>query len=149
MKGRTVESLLRNVAEWHGELARAAKNPKAWAPNQINIKPYKYSEGQGKNVKTWTFNELLTSIELSKEGKEMKHCVGSYSGSCATGTKSVWSLKKEAGAGMKRVLTVAVDIQSKMIRELRGSCNRLATAQELSVVRRWAGKNNLSIGGYV
>jgi hypothetical protein len=148
MKGRSVNVLLTQVGAWHRDLAKAAKAPRRWV--KCGIKPFEFVEGKDRNQKRWTITELLNSHALQQEGKAMKHCVGSYSSSCANGSKSIWSMKCEKDVtGPKRVLTIAVGSRTKSITEARGHCNEKPGINELKILRRWAVKEELVLSDYI
>jgi ATP-dependent Clp protease ATP-binding subunit ClpA len=98
--------------------------------------------------KTWTIVQLLNSKELFDEGRAMKHCVASYSGSCSAGRCSIWSLRMYTKEGGFRCVTIELDRANQII-QVRGPRERYATAQEGRIIQQWAAKNNLSIASYV
>src|SRR5687768_71293 len=80
MKGRTVESVLRQMAQWHRQLARvpepSAKVAQRWPAS--GIPGYSRVEGTPGNQRMFTAVELLDADELRAEGRAMNHCVASY-----------------------------------------------------------------------
>jgi len=147
MKGRSVLAMLRNVREWHHDLANA-RDVKNIDFGLSGIKSGTWytkkprTEGEGKHQ--WTFHEVLSSRELLAEGRAMKHCVYSYTSSIMQGSCSIWSLRCDGD----RMLTIEVRSPANIIAQAKGKYNRSSTAQEMVVIKEWARKNNLDIKVY-
>jgi hypothetical protein len=138
MKGRSPETLLRSVAEWHRRLGRQKTgNVTSWIP--CGLEPLRHEEGIGETRRVYRTTELLTSRELLEEGKAMGHCVGSYSGSCASGRTSIWSLRvADAWDRETRLLTLEVLNQQNQVIQARQKFNKLPSLKELAILRRWS-----------
>ena len=68
--------------------------------------------------------ELNSHRELAAEGRELHHCVASYAKNCVKGNTSVWSLQAvDAAKERHRVMTIAVDAQSRNVTQVRGKYN--------------------------
>lgn len=149
MKGRTPESLLRQVTAWHRTLARVHEPRDEWPAS--GIAGFLFEEGSAKsaNHKIWTIRELTSARALLDEGRAMKHCVGSYASSCARGNSSIWTLEVELPVGQYRVLTIEVQNRSRLIVQARGKCNALPTEKHLSLLRRWGEQAALTLGRHV
>ena len=150
MRGRTPETLLRQVEEWHGQLGREAKGRELeWTRSQIG--EFHFMEGSGKlrNMKFWSIRELLSSDELIDEGQAMQHCVRTYARSCHTGRSSIWTMEIEDENGRRKVLTIEVSPRQKFIRQVRGKRNRLPTPKEKDLLGRWAAQEGLRIAEYI
>ena len=150
MRGRTPETLLRQVNDWHRQLGRATRGGKfQW--NRSDIEEFHFREGNEKkgNLKFWIIRELLSTDELSAEGRAMKHCVSSYAKSCYSGNKSIWTVESEDEKGKRKVLTVEISRPENLIRQVRGMRNRLPTLSERFLLERWAAKEKLKIAEYV
>lgn len=144
MKGRTVDSLLRQVNAWHRSLGRELKGGKLqWEKSQFG--DFEFVEGtcENKNIKIWRIRELLSSQELVAEGCALHHCVASYATSCKRGRSGIWTMSCEDMAGVKKLLTIEVLLHHGQICQVRGKNNRLPTDQEKKVVQRWALKEGL------
>ena len=138
MKGRTVASILRQVAEWHRQLGQEATGPElSW--NRSNFKEFRLVEGSEvlQNMRVWTITELLTSQELFLEGQAMRHCVATYALRCARKQTAIWSMQVENRQGRHRVLTIEVDLAKKTICQARKKFNRLPQRVEREVLHRW------------
>jgi hypothetical protein len=151
MKGRSAESLLRQMRAWHGELRKQPRRSVlTWDASGIGS--FQCTEGvEGSNsFRRWTIVELLSGSELFEEGRSMRHCVASYDHTCAMGGTSIWSLGVEGNTGRRRrVLTVEVASRSKTICQMRGKANRLPKESELVYMRRWAAQEGLSFERYL
>ncbi|QDU88980.1 hypothetical protein Pla175_23640 [Pirellulimonas nuda] len=150
MKGRTPESLLRQVNRWHGRLAHDnSLQLRQWAP--CGIEAFEFTEGalSGGNLRVWTIRELLGSKALMAEGRQMKHCVATYASSCARGHCSIWTMEVESFQGTSKALTIEVRSNTLTICQARGKLNRLPTEKELGVLARWASCVGLKVAGYL
>ena len=145
MHGRTPESLLDQVERWHHQLGKERKGGKLlW--EHSTVKDFELQEGQGKNARIWRIAELLSSAELTAEGRTMHHCVASYAGSCAAGRSSIWALTLESEKGLFKYLTI--EVSNKQIRQVRGLNNRNSTQQENTVLNKWAQVEGLGRSTY-
>jgi hypothetical protein len=141
MKGRTVETLLRQMRQWHRQLARetkAAASPACWLPS--GIAGYERVEGTPPKQRLFRVVELVTSDDLRKEGAAMRHCVASYAHSCVERRCAIFSLREEdgsAGPPLRR-LTIEVIIQNRRIVQARGRFNALPDGVDQRILRAWA-----------
>lgn len=146
MKGRSPEVLLRQMAEWHGELQKNDKERFiSWDPHPT-VRPLERMEGSAekKNMKVWHIRELTDNKVLRQEGRKMKHCVSSYVSSCQKGRCSIWSMAVETLEGVERCVTIEVDNNTKTVVQVRGISNRLPKDQEKRIISLWAGENELN-----
>jgi hypothetical protein len=142
MKGRSVLAVMRGMEEWHGELNRSKEfRAKNFLPCGFKMGVYQIKNLSGEVQHEWTINEILTSAELSAEGSAMHHCVYSYSHAIVSGDTSIWSMKYNGD----RLVTIEVWNKTKQIRQVRGKYNRLADGSEVTILKKWAGENNLAI----
>ena len=162
MKGRTPGTLLRNVNEWHRQLGRETKGgafqwsrsiigelrleERSRESNKIRLEE---RSRKGNKTKYWIIRELLSTAELIDEGRSMNHCVISYAKSCYTGKTSIWAMESEEDSERRKVLTIELQLDEKLICQVRGKRNRLASAKEKSILTRWAAKEGLKIAEYV
>ncbi len=129
MKGRSVNKLVRLVEGWHRRLGKETRIPnKQWSPSTIF--PFNLTEkkgGAGVEVR-WSIQELLSTRELTAEGRVMHHCVGSYANNCQRGKTSVWSMQVEDTEGVNlRVMTIA--LKNRNISQARGKYNALPSGK--------------------
>ena len=137
MKGRTVESMLRAVSQWHGSLVKSRPTSMvSWAPS--GFRPFVFEVATGEGERRYEVVELLTSQELMEEGQTMRHCVASYAGYCESGRTSIWSLRKQIESGrFIRLATVEVNNNQRFIVQVRGRLNKRPGKEELALLGRW------------
>jgi hypothetical protein len=150
MKGRTVESLLRQMRAWHDELARAPRRGVerlAWAP--CGIPGLERTEGTPPTQRIVRVVELLTSMDLVEEGRVLRHCVASYAVSCAMRRAAIFSLRLDEGHGAQRLVTLEVSLPGRALVQARGRFNRRVDAVESRIIRGWAQQAGVDVAGYV
>lgn len=162
LKGRTIGSLARQMREWHRDLAmvqrieaarRRADEARARARGHA-LAPEASAGGSwtGSPLADWSWSpaskdrskreaflvvQLRTADELMAETRAMHHCVATYATKCIAGYASIWSLRRRSGTDTQRLLTVEVDRQHRAV-QIRGFANRLAHAEEVKLLERWA-----------
>jgi hypothetical protein len=150
MKGRTVASLLRQVAQWHRELNADDRVPAvSWRRSRIGEFQYVEGDGAAEALRYWTIRELLDSAALFREGLALRHCVAVYAGPCARRETSIWSMQLDTGKGPRRALTVEVDLERSLVGQARGRANRRPRASERVVLERWAAREGLRVAEYL
>jgi hypothetical protein len=142
--GRTPRAVLRLVDDWHGALGQATRQKfVSWKSHGFDWvwkeKEKNKESGREKVKHTWTIKEVLNSTDLINEGKEMHHCVYTYTNSCVSGRSIILSLRRDE----KRLLTVEYLPKIQRIGEVRGVSNRLPKKQEVNVLSRWAKAKSL------
>jgi len=148
MKGRTPESLLRQVAMRHRDLAKFAQPEAEWASS--GIPGFEFTQGSELgDSRVWTINELLSSKALYAEGRVMHHCVASYAYACARGVSSIWTMHLIERGALHKVLTIEVNRRSRVVCQAKGPCNRSVTQRQLGLIRRWAEKAGLQLATYL
>lgn len=152
LKGRTVQSLLRGMEEWHAELhlrqVSLANGQAVFTSSGFRAAVYGvtiHNKGAAPVRKTWRIHEILSAQELFNEGKSQKHCVASYGRRVLEGSTSIWSLTLNEGGGPERCLTIQVENKQKTVVQIRGFANRRAHKPERKVIERWAGENCLRV----
>lgn len=147
MKGRTPDSLLKQVERWHVQLGKIRSPEKQWQSS--GIKPFEMRSGiANKNLRIWRIHELLSTAELVDEGRKMRHCVATYARSCANGTSSIWSMSTEDFAGVEKRQTIELNCH-RIIVQCRGKCNQPPNAQEMEVLARWATEARIEVSPWV
>jgi hypothetical protein len=150
MAGRTPETLLRHVEEWHGRLGRTARGSLLqWAHSPAADFELVEGRRESKTMRIWRIVELVSSSELEEEGRALGHCVATYAASCHRGVSSIWSLRCETEKTSKRLLTVEVNAKSREVVQARGLGNRLPEPKEIEILRRWAAAARLRIATWV
>ncbi len=147
MNGRTVDSLMGQVAAWHDRLGRVGKmSGEAYKKAEFDGLATERNAG-GKTV-LWSIRQLRSAKELQLESAELSHCVSSYHWSCARGDCTIWSLSMSVeGGAYERRQTIEVD-KNRAIVQCRGLANRDPMPDERSIVAAWAGMAGLQILSY-
>jgi hypothetical protein len=145
MKGRTVQSMLRAMREWHRSLGQGGISL-SWtgAP----FAPLLYVEPSREDSETprrWQMMELVNSAQLRREGAALHHCVASYADRCRRGVSSIWSLRFWQAEKIHHVLTVEVDPRRRAVVQARGRANRVAAGRPLRLLQDWAGRERLQM----
>jgi hypothetical protein len=157
MKGRTAESLLRQVDAWHEILNRDTRRTTKGSKTPITkwggLKVNNWAKSVGKDANKIRYDiiQLLTSAELSQEGRDLGHCVSSYAGSCLSGRCGIFSLRQASvqnGMYSRPMLTIEVNSSFQVV-QVRGKGNRLPTKYEMILVAEWVDMNRLSISNWV
>lgn len=147
MKGRNPETLLNQVEDWHYRLSRVKKTGFAqWT--SCGIAGARFQEGDGPGRKVFVIIELLNSTELKEEGREMCHCVGSYSTSCSTGRYAIYSVRQVEGRDIGRKATVSVSLPAKNIQEARAKRNDPLSVNIARLVRSWASMRGVTVSSW-
>jgi hypothetical protein len=155
--GRTGQSLMRAMKEWHRNLAnnRRVAQRARWAElrkpppdvwDSCGIKGWSYQrKGRDKKgnkmTEFWEINEITSLKELREEGRELRHCVASYAWSVSKGGKAIFSLS----CGRERRLTIEVHPPTATVVQARGICNQLGGDIEVDLMRRWANERGVVI----
>ncbi|WP_158265524.1 PcfJ domain-containing protein [Blastopirellula marina] len=143
LKGRTLRSLRRHMANWRDDVLRKrpelAKKTFDWP--RTEIAPLVHQDGDAK----WLIFELLSDRALKLEGVAMNHCVETYVGECLGRKSSIWSVRIQRSGTPKRMVTVEVDPRTKQILQAQGKCNSTPTAESKLVIQRWAEQEGLTM----
>ena len=130
MKGRSINKLIQQVDNWHEELTGLEDVPlEKWRSSGFREFEHVGFDPEMKRNLQWTINELTTSAQMYVEGRIMHHCAGSYVKNCASGEKSVWSLRAldldaaEENQEQAHVLTIAIENKRKTVSQYAGKYN--------------------------
>jgi hypothetical protein len=87
-------TLIKDEAVWHKQLGQERNQPsRSWRHSPIrDFRLVEGSEMLG-NMRVWTITELLTNQELILEGRDMRHCVATYTERCVRRQASIWSMQ--------------------------------------------------------
>lgn len=148
MTGRTVDTLMRQVAEWHDSLRYLRGLPDG-AYEKADFEGIVLDRnGSGKSVR-WVVRQLRSAKDLKMEGDALRHCVASYHWSCARGDCTIWSLSASSGGQpSERCQTIEVSKNGEIV-QCRGLANRDPGVEERAIVNAWARKANLRIASYL
>jgi hypothetical protein len=164
MKGKTIASLLNKSNRWHKEAAEIIRmqqiaergnhararlgyryTPPTLLPNWTGTPIPDYQKTiRKKNVDyKYSIVQIKSHKGLIEEGNNMHHCVASYASSCASGQKSIFSLR-EFGASQ-----VTIEINKFEIVQMKASHNRKPSEPHVNIIKEWATKYSVSIGRYL
>lgn len=138
MKGRCANALLRQVAHWHHGLAKVSGRGCAWEASGFPGFERVETDRKTQASQIWLVRELLSSKELSLEGRALRHCVAIYASSCASGRCSIWSVRVDDGSGERPLVTVEVDRRTRRVIQARGKLNAPPTSRAAHVMKLWA-----------
>lgn len=143
LKGRTVQSLLRQSDAWHNRFTQFKGNY-FWKP--CGIEGYKAE----KKPELVVLEELTESRKLTEEGRSMKHCVGSYSFYCAKGKSAIFSLRKYSGGVLLEIMaTIEVNLSLKRIVQAKAKMNKAISTEAKKHLHTWAMNEGLEVNQYV
>ncbi len=150
MKGRSPMRLLAILDEARREFEKEqARTLETFKPSGVNPATYTIADGRPGFERAWTFEEILDSEALYREGKAMRHCVASYDDCIRDQESAIFSLRKTFLGESKRMLTVEVTFEEKgrVFGEVRGKANREPTAEEMAIVKRWGRRECIRFEG--
>ena len=150
--------------DWHRQTNRAARAAeRQWEGCGIGGFAYTQTTIDQPRTVQWTIREITSAKELQAEGRTMRHCVGSYSVSCARGNISIWTVQARYAEldDCRSVLTVALT-RDRRVSEVRGRFNTLPgrrppgvtrldnieselLVRSPKIVRRWAAAEGLLV----
>ncbi|MEM9061457.1 MAG: PcfJ domain-containing protein [Pseudomonadota bacterium] len=147
MRGRTVATVLRQVADWHASLGKVRDLPGSVYPAAA-FTGIEIDRWLGPRKTRFAIRQLRSARDLALEGDALRHCVASYHWSCAQGHCSIWSLSASVGDTYERRQTIEVTKQGEIV-QCRGLANCDPTSEEWSVVNAWASEVGLKISRYL
>lgn len=146
MKGRTVQSMLRLMRDWHRGLGESTATAVSWKRSPFEplllVEP---SQDASETPKRWHMMELTNSAQLRTEGSTLHHCVASYTDRCCRGLSSIWSLRLWNGEKVRHVLTIEVDPKRRTVIQARGRANRAASGKPLRLLQEWTTRERLQM----
>jgi hypothetical protein len=145
VKGRTVQSILRLMADWHRSLA-LGRAGLAWAPSPLRpMLVEELSQDTSAPPRWWQMMELTNSAQLRTEGTVLHHCVASYADQCYRGMSRIWSLRFRRGEKVHHVLTIEIDPKRRAVVQARGRANCAASGKPLRLLQDWADRERLQL----
>lgn len=156
LRGRTPETLLRRISEWHAMLTRLARKSRStWESAGIEGWDNVCKDPLGSGTCHWKVVELLDSLSLQEEGRQLRHCVGSYQDACVKGDTAIFSLRVSLSGDKtsRHLLTIEFNRKRRAIVQVRGKCNQTFVAMRgnrrmmlaRDVLREWARERHISI----
>lgn len=132
---------MRQQVEWHQRIQKVERDALERDSWQCELPQFEY--------KGYTVIPLTTSLELFDEGKEMHHCVSSYSKQCKLGSTLIFSIRK----GDLKVATAEISNQKHEYRlnhhpnsndwqmiQCRGKCNAAVDKDVEAVAKQIAAR---------
>jgi hypothetical protein len=138
MRGRTAQSMLRLMQDWHRSLG-LANGGLTWAPSPLQpMLMEEPPEDPSAPPVVWQLMELTNGAQLRAEGIALHHCVASYADRCWRGASRIWSLRVRRGEKVRHVLTIEVDMKRRVVIQARGWDNRAPSGKPLRLLQDWA-----------
>lgn len=150
LKGRTVNSLLRQSERWREGIKRSQsiKEHSAWKP--AFFEPFEITEGKGVSEIQYKMVELASDEELIAEGMIMRNCVASYTQYCVKGESSIVSLRKyQYGFEVERMATIDVEVCNKQIVQAKARFNKPIRRKAMLLLTQWAEMQGFTINEYL
>lgn len=145
MKGRTAQSMLRLMHDWHRNLG-VANGGFTWTPSSsFPMVIEEPRQDLSEPPVTWHLMELTHGAQLRTEGAALHHCVASYADRCWRGASRIWSLRVRRGEKVRHVLTIEVDLKKRAIVQARGWRNRSASGKPLRLLQDWSVRERLRL----
>ena len=166
IQGRALPSLTRRMHEWHRDIAaierieairrraagrggprgaNASVPDRAWPGSPLADWEWMPSAKDAKSKgERFVVRQLKQAEDLVMESRAMHHCVSTYAAKCIAGHASIWSLRRCTKDRIERLLTIEVDQHDRAV-QVRGLANRLARADERSVLERWAKARGITL----
>jgi hypothetical protein len=145
MKGRTVQSMLRLMQDWHRSLG-LGNGGLAWAPSPLQpMMIEEPSQDPAVPASVWQMMELTNGAQLRTEGMALHHCVVSYADQCWRGASRIWALRVHRGEKTRHVLTVEVDMKRRAVVQARGWRNRAPSGKPLRLLKDWTVRERLRL----
>jgi hypothetical protein len=146
IKGRTVQSMLGLMQEWHSSLG-VARGGLTWAPSPLRpLLIEEPSQDPAAPPIVWQLLELTSGAQLQAEGAALRHCVASYVDQCWRGGSRIWSLRAQRGGKVRHMLTIEVDVKTRTVVQARGWQNRRPSGKSLRLLQDWTIRERLRLG---
>ncbi len=143
LKGRTLQSLIRQSEEWH-ERSIEIKGMRFWTSSGL------YGYKAEKKMEIVKMEELTGSKLLLEEGRNMKHCVATYAHQCVTGKTAIFSLRKYSFELLiERMATIEVNLSLKRVVQAKAKMNKKISDDARKHLYEYAHKNELSVNSYL
>ena len=148
MKGRTAQSMLRLMDDWHRSLGMTSGGL-AWQPSPLRpMTVEEPNEDPSIPAAVWHMVELTNGEQLRAEGSALRHCVATYADRCWRGASEIWSLRVQRGDRLRPMLTIEVDRRRRAVVQARAWGNRLAAGKSLRLLQRWAWREQVRIAAF-
>ena len=145
MKGRTIQSMMRLMQDWHRSLG-VANGGLTWGPSTLEpMLIEEPSQDPSAPPIVWHLMELTNGAQLRTEGTALRHCVASYADRCWRGASRIWSLRARRGEKVRHVLTIEVDMKRRAVVQARGWGNGAPSGRPLRLLQEWSARERLRL----
>ena len=143
LKGRTLQSLIRQSNEWHEE-SIVIRGTRFWTSSGL------YGYKAEKKIEVVKIEELTGSKLLVEEGRTMKHCVATYAHQCVGGKTAIFSLRKYSfDLLIETMATIEVNLSLRRVVQAKAKLNKKISEEARRHLDEWANKNQLSINPFL
>lgn len=149
LKGRTLQSLLRQSNEWHHQIARTKSLKKILTWQGLDWPLFEVIEGKEENPIIYKMVELLSNKELNEEGQRMHHCVASYAEDCLYGKTRIFSLRCYRFGTEERLATIELDVKNRRIVQAKYRYNQRISDKAAGLMIEWAMRQRLVLSKYL
>lgn len=141
-KGRTFNSLVNCVINWHMELNRLENEKRINEKNSFSA-PYPrgpfrdwFTDSVVNDAKVFC-RQIRSYKTLCEEGRRQHHCVASYHGSCAAGQSFIYTLRKfDKKEGESVLATIEINPQGEIL-QARGLLNHQVKGETANLIKSW------------
>jgi len=141
LKKLSLINLIKRATEWK---VLSGKSFKTW--KALPAKPLTQLSDWKDSVGEIYIKELTDSTALRREGKLMKHCVGSYHYYCTRYAVHIFSIRIKTWEGRTYILaTIEYKAEDKFIVQAKGKCNNEVSFAGMKFLREWAALNEFKL----
>ena len=143
-KHKTVNNLLRDSEQWHNDtyhLRQLKEENIVFPKSSISNYSIKYTS-LNNSIESYSIEQIISSNELYNEGRQLHHCVYSYSSYCESNSCQIFSLSIIDQKNKSRPL-LTIEVKENDIYQVRGKYNREPIDYELEIINKWANKEGL------
>lgn len=140
---KNLSTMINDSNIWHIE--ESLKRNKKYNYWEGTFDKFEYIEDSKTAYNHYVIKELTNSGDLSKEGRKMGHCVGSYMKACVNNRSAILSLT----CNYEKLVTIEISLRNNTIVQAKGKYNRKINNKELNILKKFALKNNLKFSNYL
>ncbi len=142
LKGKTMNNLIAEIMAWHKTLA-TRRDINYWGRHSFERFAIKEFKIVAKSQK-FRIKQVLTPLELFREGKELHHCVMSYLKKCRFNDCAIFSLRT-INEQKEEIRLLTIEVRQHAIYQIKGLYNRSYNENEYKIIKLWAAEENLRI----
>lgn len=133
--------LLRRINEQEEHIVFIRKNYETTAFPQSAFSGSEIVQGE------WTYiiKQLNNLIELTREGRYMRHCVRTYHGECQQGRCVIFTMTRSNGSRTERVGTIELDLTDQLwgVNQFKARLNKRPIPQGFQVLSQWVNQQKV------